>query len=117
MQSDRLRCDIVFTQNRRIDSLADAMPRELSGGELRRMAIIRAIVQNPDILFADEPTGDLDDENTDKVLSALYSFAHDQKKAVFIVTHENDALKYVDRLFKMEKGRIDLQENQPGSSV
>lgn len=100
-----------------IDSLANAMPRELSGGELRRMAIIRAIVQNPDILFADEPTGDLDDENTDIVLSALYSFAHDQKKAVFIVTHENDALKYADRLFKMEKGRIDLQENQPGSSV
>jgi putative ABC transport system ATP-binding protein len=100
-----------------IVSLADAMPRELSGGELRRMAIIRAIVQNPDILFADEPTGDLDDENTEKVLSALYAFAHDQKKAVFIVTHENDALKYADRLFKMEKGRIDLQENQSGRLV
>jgi putative ABC transport system ATP-binding protein len=100
-----------------IDHLADAMPRELSGGELRRMAIIRALVQNPDVLFADEPTGDLDDENTEKVLSALYSFAHDQKKAVFIVTHENDALKYADRIFRMEKGRIDLQENQPGNSV
>ena len=99
-----------------IDHLADAMPRELSGGELRRMAIIRAIVQNPDVLFADEPTGDLDDENTEKVLSALYSFAHDRKKAVFIVTHENDALKYADRVFRMEKGRIDLQEKQSGSS-
>jgi len=100
-----------------IDSLADAMPRELSGGELRRMAIIRAVVQDPDILFADEPTGDLDDENTEKVLSALYSFAHDQKKAVFIVTHENDALKYADRLYKMEKGRIGLQENQSGGAL
>ena len=99
-----------------IDHLADAMPRELSGGELRRMAIIRAIVQDPDMLFADEPTGDLDDENTVKVLSALYSFAHDRKKAVFIVTHENDALKYADRVFRMEKGRIDLQEKQSGSS-
>ena len=99
-----------------IGHLADAMPRELSGGELRRMAIIRAIVQNPDVLFADEPTGDLDDENTVKVLSALYSFAHDRKKAVFIVTHENDALKYADRVFRMEKGRIDLQEKQSGSS-
>ena len=99
-----------------IGHLADAMPRELSGGELRRMAIIRAIVQNPDVLFADEPTGDLDDENTEKVLSALYSFAHDRKKAVFIVTHENDALKYADRVFRMEKGRIDLQEKQSGSS-
>ena len=91
-----------------IDHLADAMPRELSGGELRRMAIIRALVQ---------PTGDLDDENTEKVLSALSSFAHDRKKAVFIVTHENDALKYADRAFRMEKGRIDLQENQSGGSV
>ena len=100
-----------------IDHLAEAMPRELSGGELRRMAIIRALVQNPDVLFADEPTGDLDDENTEKVLSALSSFAHDRKKAVFIVTHENDALKYADRAFRMEKGRIDLQENQSGGSV
>ncbi len=100
-----------------IDHLADAMPRELSGGELRRMAIIRALIQDPDVLFADEPTGDLDDENTEKVLSALYAFAHDQKKAVFIVTHENDALKYADRVFRMEKGRIDLQENQSGESA
>ena len=100
-----------------IDHLAEAMPRELSGGELRRMAIIRAIVQDPDMLFADEPTGDLDDENTEKVLAALYSFAHDRKKAVFIVTHENDVLKYADRVFRMEKGRIDLQENQSGGSV
>ena len=100
-----------------IDHLADAMPRELSGGELRRMAIIRALVQNPDVLFADEPTGDLDDGNTEKVLSALYAFAHDRKKAVFIVTHENDALKYADRVFRMDKGRIVLQENETGPSM
>ena len=91
-----------------IDHLADALPRELSGGELRRMAIIRAIVQDPDILFADEPTGDLDDENTDKVLSALSAYAHQEHKAVFIVTHENDAVKYADRLFRMEKSQISL---------
>ena len=89
-----------------IRHLADALPRELSGGELRRMAIIRAVVGDPDILFADEPTGDLDDENTAKVLSALYSLAHEKNKAVLIVTHENDAVKYADRLFRMEKGRL-----------
>ncbi len=89
-----------------IRHLADALPRELSGGELRRMAIIRAVVGDPDILFADEPTGDLDDENTTKVLSALYSLAHEKNKAVLIVTHENDAVKYADRLFRMEKGRL-----------
>ena len=84
------------------------MPGELSGGELRRMAIIRSVIQNPDILFADEPTGDLDSENTEKVLSALQTLAHQKGKAVFIVTHENDALDYADRLLAMEKGQVKL---------
>ena len=92
-----------------IKHLAQAMPRELSGGELRRMALIRAMIQDPDILFADEPTGDLDDENTEKVLSALRTFAHQRRKAVFIVTHENEALKYADQLFKMDKGTVTPQ--------
>ena len=89
-----------------IDHLAHAMPGELSGGELRRMAIIRAVVQHPDILFADEPTGDLDDENTEKVLSALQACARQQNMAVFMVSHENDALKYADRVLRMEKGQM-----------
>ena len=89
-----------------IGHLAHAMPGELSGGELRRMAIIRAVVQHPDILFADEPTGDLDDENTEKVLSALQACARQKNMAVFIVTHENDALKYADRALRMEKGQV-----------
>ena len=95
-----------------IAHLADAMPRELSGGELRRMAVIRAAVQDPDILFADEPTGDLDDENTEKVLSALQTFAHQKNKAVFIVTHENETLKYADRFLRMDQGRIEFTENR-----
>lgn len=86
--------------------LGDARPAELSGGELRRMAIARALAQSPDILFADEPTGDLDDENTRLVLSALYAYAHEKKKAVFIVTHENDALQYTDWVYRMDSGNI-----------
>ena len=89
-----------------IRHLADAKPGELSGGELRRMAVIRALLQDPEILFADEPTGDLDDVSTEKVLSSLYSFAHQKNRAVFIVTHETDALKYADHLLKMEKGKV-----------
>ena len=89
-----------------MSSLKGAMPHELSGGELRRMAIIRAVIRCPDVLFADEPTGDLDAENTAKVLSALSSYAHRENKAVFIVTHEQEAAGYADRLLKMENGRI-----------
>lgn len=93
-----------------IERLADAMPRELSGGELRRTALVRALLREPDVLFADEPTGDLDDENTEKVLSALEAYAHQGGKAVFIVTHENDALKYTDRVLRMDKGRMVADE-------
>ena len=90
-----------------IGSLADARPAELSGGELRRMAIVRALAQRPDFLFADEPTGDLDDENTVLVLSALRDYAHEQGKSVFIVSHESDALRYADRAFRMDGGQLE----------
>ena len=86
--------------------LRDARPAALSGGELRRMAIVRALAQSPDILFADEPTGDLDDENTNLVLSAFRDYAQEQKKAVFVVTHENSALQYADMIYRMDGGQI-----------
>jgi len=89
-----------------IARLRDARPAELSGGELRRMAIVRALAQDPGILLADEPTGDLDDENTELVLSAFRACAHEQKKAVFIVTHESDALGYADRILRMDGGQL-----------
>ena len=89
-----------------IAHLRDARPVELSGGELRRMAIVRALAQSPDYLFADEPTGDLDDENTGLVLSTLRDYAHERNKAVFIVTHESNAMEYADRSFRMDGGQL-----------
>ena len=89
-----------------IAPLRNARPAALSGGELRRMAIARALAQSPDLLFADEPTGDLDDENTGLVLSAFRDYAHEQKKIVFVVTHENDALRYAAAVYKMDGGEI-----------
>ena len=89
-----------------VDYLRDARPAELSGGELRRMAIVRALAQSPDFLFADEPTGDLDDENTRLVLSALRDYAHEWNKAVFTVTHDSDAMEYADRSFRMDGGQL-----------
>lgn len=93
-----------------IRHLQEARPAELSGGELRRMAIVRALVQAPEILFADEPTGDLDDENTALVFSRLRAFAHEQGKHVFIVTHETDAVQYADAVYRMDLGTVSREK-------
>ena len=86
-----------------IAGLRDAYPSELSGGEMRRLAIARALIRRPGILLADEPTGDLDDENTKAVLSLLRHTA-DTGAAVLLVTHEREAAAYADRVFRMSGG-------------
>ena len=86
-----------------IAELKDVYPNELSGGEMRRLAIARALVMKPGILLADEPTGDLDDENTREVLSLLRRCA-DEGAAVLLVTHETEAAAYADAVYKMSGG-------------
>lgn len=86
-----------------IAHLRDVYPNELSGGEMRRLAIARALVMGPGILLADEPTGDLDDENTRAVLSLLRRCA-DEGRAVLLVTHEREAAAYADAIYKMSDG-------------
>ena len=94
-----------------IADLRDARPAELSGGELRRMAVARALAGNPSVLLADEPTGDLDDENTQIVLSLLQRAAIENGKAVLLVTHDSEALPYGTRTYRMESGT--LREDAP----
>ena len=89
-----------------IASLEDARPAELSGGELRRMAIARALTQSPEVLLADEPTGDLDDENTHRVLELLRDSAVKEGKAVLLVTHDSEALPYGDCVLRMDGGKL-----------
>ena len=89
-----------------IGNLADARPAALSGGELRRMAIARVLTQDSQVILADEPTGDLDDASTRLVLSILQKAAHEQGKTVFVVTHENDAREYADRVYRMDGGSL-----------
>lgn len=88
-----------------IAALADSYPSELSGGELRRMAIARALVCGPSVVFADEPTSDLDDENTRVVLETLRKAA-DDGASVFMVTHEPAAVEVADRVLRMDAGQI-----------
>ena len=86
-----------------IRALADSYPCELSGGEMRRMAIARALICQPDVLLADEPTSDLDDENTQIVLGLLREAA-DAGAAVLVATHDREALAFTNRVLRIDAG-------------
>ena len=90
-----------------LGELISASPRSLSGGELRSMSIARALIQEPEALLCDEPTGDLDDENTRLVLETLRDTAH-SGVAVLLVTHESDALAYADAAWHMNAGTLEI---------
>jgi putative ABC transport system ATP-binding protein len=80
-------------------------PSQLSGGELKRVAIARSLMNDPAILLADEPTGDLD-VDTEKEIMELFRKINHEGKTVLVVTHNPDLSVYSDRIFRMEKGSI-----------
>lgn len=86
-----------------LSEIADRRPHELSGGEQQRFAIARALVGDPELVLADEPTGNLDRENGAAVLALLRSL---KSHAVVIVTHEPDAAAIADRVLHLSGGRL-----------
>ncbi|WP_408638088.1 ABC transporter ATP-binding protein [Nonomuraea corallina] len=81
-------------------------PAELSGGQQQRVAIARALITQPDLLFADEPTGNLDSATSAEVLDHLRRSARELGQTVVMVTHERDAAAYADHVVTMRDGRI-----------
>jgi putative ABC transport system ATP-binding protein len=84
----------------------DHFPSTLSGGEQQRVAIARAIVTDPDLIVADEPTGDLDARNAEEVLALLRDLKSEFGKTVVMVTHDPRALRFVDVAFHLDKGLL-----------
>ncbi|MEM7311977.1 MAG: ATP-binding cassette domain-containing protein [Planctomycetota bacterium] len=84
----------------------DFLPEKLSGGQKQRVAVARALVGNPDVIFADEPTAALDKESSDQVVSMLRRLANERGTTVFMVTHDHRILSFADRIVKMEDGRV-----------
>ena len=85
----------------------DHKPRALSGGEQQRVAIARAIVNHPAILLADEPTGNLDTENSDAVLGILRDLNSRLGQTILMITHNPEAAAYGHRIVRMRDGRIE----------
>jgi len=81
-------------------------PHQLSGGEMQRVAMCRAVVNNPKIIFADEPTGNLDSENGKAVLELLLEFQKERQTTLVLVTHSVDIAKIADRMIVLKDGRI-----------
>jgi len=84
----------------------DHYPSQLSGGQKQRVAVARAVVGNPDVLFADEPTAALDKEMGQQVIELIRELANQRRTTVFMVTHDHRILDYADRIINMEDGRI-----------
>ncbi|MBI1347085.1 ATP-binding cassette domain-containing protein [bacterium] len=82
------------------------LPEKLSGGQKQRVAVARALVGNPDVVFADEPTAALDRENGRLVVDLFRNLADQRQTTVLIVTHDHRIMDVADRILKMEEGRI-----------
>jgi putative ABC transport system ATP-binding protein len=89
-----------------IGPVADKRPGEVSGGQAQRAAIARALVHSPQVVFADEPTGSLDDDNSKIVLEELIGLAKSSRAAVLLVTHERAVAEACDATVEVADGRI-----------
>ena len=85
---------------------ADFYPAQLSGGEMQRIAIARALVHQPQIILADEPTGNLDTENGQSILELLSTLAQEEGQTILMATHSEEAAQYAHRVIRMRDGQI-----------
>lgn len=89
--------------------LSNSMPRELSGGEKQRVAIAKALYNDPEIILADEPTAALDTQHALDVVKLLAKEAHDKNKATIMVTHDQRMVEYSDSIYVLEDGQLKKQ--------
>ena len=95
-----------------LERLAGNMPNQMSGGQQQRVGIARALVVGPQIIFADEPTGNLDSKTTMEVLRLMQKIVREQNQTLVMVTHDNNLAGYADRIFKIIDGKIvHIEEN------
>ena len=93
---------------------ANHYPQQLSGGQQQRVAIARALINSPKLLLADEPTGNLDSENSKEIISLLRQFNKDFNQTVIIITHDEKIANSADRVITIEDGKITGDEVRIG---
>jgi putative ABC transport system ATP-binding protein len=93
-----------------LEDRADHYPSQMSGGEQQRVALARAVAPRPDILLADEPTGNLDGANGAAIIDLLFGLRDRHGATLVLVTHSRELASRCDRVIRLRDGRIDMQE-------
>ena len=93
-----------FLDRIRLKDKADYFPNQLSGGEQQRIAICRSLINSPEVLFCDEPTGNLDSRSGEEVMGLIKDLSRENKMAVVIVTHNQELAKIADSIFHLKDG-------------
>lgn len=93
-----------------LENRLDHLPNQLSGGQQQRVSIGRALIDNPALMLADEPTGNLDSENSKEIVSLLRKFNKEQNQTVIIITHDERIALAADRIIEIEDGKIKRDE-------
>ena len=89
-----------------LENRSKHLPNELSGGQQQRVSIGRALITNPAIILADEPTGNLDSKSSDEIVALLKKSNKDYNQTIIMITHNMEIAKEADRIIKIEDGRI-----------
>ena len=97
-----------------LENRLDHLPNQLSGGQQQRVSIGRALVNNPALMLADEPTGNLDSENSKEIISLLRQFNKEFNQTVIIITHDEKIANSADRIITIEDGKITGDEVRIG---
>ncbi len=90
-----------------MESRKDHFPNQLSGGEKQRVAVARALINNPDIILADEPTGNIDNRHSEALLKLLFELNESFSTSVLIVTHNLEIAKRADETFDLSEGKLE----------
>ncbi len=95
-----------------LDKYWDHKPNQMSGGQQQRVGVARALVVNPEIIFADEPTGNLDSNTSREIMNLMQSVVREQKQTLIMVTHDNQLASFADKIIRIVDGKIvDMIDN------
>jgi putative ABC transport system ATP-binding protein len=95
-----------------LDKYWDHRPNQMSGGQQQRVGVARALVVNPEIIFADEPTGNLDSNTSREIMNLMQNVVREQKRTLIMVTHDNTLASFADKIIRIVDGKIvDMVDN------